>query len=79
MLPLLIGDYVTENEAHWDNFLLMLTITDYVFAPLVSEDTIAHLKILIQEHHDAFCTLYPSAPIIPKHHYVVHLPDFMLK
>lgn len=79
MLPLLLGDYVTENEPHWDNFLLMLTITDYVFAPVISEDIIGYLKILIQEHHEAFCILYPSMPIIPKQHYVVHLPEFILK
>ncbi len=78
-LPLILGEYVAENDPNWDNFLLMLTITDYVFAPVSSQDIIGYLKILIQEHHEAFSTLYPDAPIIPKQHYVIHLPDFMLQ
>jgi hypothetical protein len=79
MLPLLIGTNVTEHEPHWDNFLLMLCITDYIFGPVVSEGIIPYLKSLIQEHHEAFCDLYPHAPIIPKHHYIVHLPEWLLR
>ena len=79
MLPFLIGSYVMQHEPYWDNFLLMLTITDYVFAPVITEDIIPYLKSLIQEHHEAFCILYPSDPVIPKHHYVIHLPEWLLR
>ena len=35
-LPLLIGSFVNEGPQHWENFLMLLTIIDYVFAPVVS-------------------------------------------
>ena len=79
MLPLMIGQNIIENEQHWENFLLMLTITDYVFGPVVSCDVIPYLKSLIKEHHENFCTLYPNAPVIPKLHYMVHLPEWLLR
>lgn len=77
MLPLLIGQYIPEEDSHWENFLLMLTIVDYLFAPVTSQDIISYLKSLIQEHHEAFLVLYPNAPIIPKLHYIIHLPEWM--
>ena len=79
LLPLIIGSNIPQNEPHWENFLLMLTITDYLFAPAASKDIAAYLKSLIQEHHEAFCTLYPAVPIIPKQHYVIHLPEWLLR
>ena len=76
-LPLLLGGYVVESDPHWQNFLLMLTITDYAFSLVSSKEIIGYLKTLIQEHHDAFCELYPDASVIPKQHYIVHLPEIM--
>ena len=34
-----------ENEPHWENLLLMFTITDYVFGPIVNEDIAIYLKV----------------------------------
>ena len=31
-LPLFIGHLVPEGDIFWDNFLMLLTIMDYVFA-----------------------------------------------
>ena len=77
LLPLMIGDIVSEDEPHWDNFLLMLSIVDYIFAPVTSGDIASYVKLLINEHHQAFCNLYPNAPIVPKLHYMIHLPEWM--
>lgn len=77
LLPLMIGDIASEDEPHWDNFLLMLSIVDYLFAPVTSGDIASYVKLLINEHHQAFCNLYPNAPIIPKLHYMIHLPEWM--
>lgn len=79
MLPILLGSCITEDEPHWENFLLMLTITDIVFGPIVNEDIVTYLKGLIQEHHETFCVIYPNAPIIPKHHYIIHLTEWLLR
>ena len=47
-----------------------------LFAPVLSEDNVAYLHFLIEEHHKAF-DLYPSCNIIPKMHYMVHYPSWI--
>ena len=79
LLPLFIGEQNDEGDPHWENFLLMLTIVDYCFAPLVSEDWAAYLRMIINDHHKEFTTLYPSCRVIPKMHYMVHYPEMMCK
>lgn len=79
LLPLMIGEMVSEQDPKWENFLLMLTITDYAFAPVTSEEIIPYLKSLIRDHHEAFKELYPNCPIIPKMHYLIHLPEWLLR
>ena len=45
MLPLIIGDSVPEEDPHWENSLLLLTILEYILAPVVSQDDIAYLRL----------------------------------
>uniref|UniRef100_A0A1X7UTH9 Uncharacterized protein n=1 Tax=Amphimedon queenslandica TaxID=400682 RepID=A0A1X7UTH9_AMPQE len=52
IVPLIIHDLVPMNESHWDNFLLLLTATDYVFAP-----TLANRKASYLHHVRATNTL----------------------
>ena len=79
LLPLMIGDRVSDDDEYWKNFLLLLDILDYVFAPVISTDCVAHLKVLICEHHQAFKELYPTCSIIPKMHYMIHYPECIEK
>ena len=39
------------------------------------KDDVPYLRVLIEEHHTLFKGLYPAASIIPKMHYVIHIPD----
>ena len=77
LLPMFVGEHI-EEDPHWENFLLMLTIVDYCCAPLVSEDWAAYLRMLISDHHKEFTSLYPFR-VTPKMHYMVHYPDTMCK
>lgn len=77
LLPLMIGAKISEGDQRWCNFLRLLRIMDYLFAPVLSKDCVAHLKELIEEHHKEFKELYPSCTIIPKMHYMVHYPEFI--
>uniref|UniRef100_A0A1X7TW99 Uncharacterized protein n=1 Tax=Amphimedon queenslandica TaxID=400682 RepID=A0A1X7TW99_AMPQE len=70
--------YETKELLIHENFLLLLTIVEYVFGPVTSEDVVPYLKDLIREHEN-FCQLYPNASIIPKIHYIIHLPEWLLK
>ena len=79
LLPLMIGEIIDEGDPHWENLLILLTITDYCFAPIVCEDWAAYLRMLIDDHHQEFRRLYPDFHLTPKMHYMVHLPDIMCK
>ena len=75
----MIGHRVPEDDEHWRNFLLLLRILDYMFAPVVSKDCVAYLKELISDHHGDFKVLYPGYSIVPKMHYMVHYPETIEK
>ena len=77
LFPLMIGTRVSRDSPHWRNFLCLLTIMDYILAPVLSNDIVSYLKVLIEEHHQAFNDLYPSCPITPKLHYMIHNPDWI--
>ncbi len=80
LLPFIpVAQYIPSDDEHWQNYLLVLDITDYLFAPEISEEEVAYLQVLIKEHHEAFGRLYPEASIIPKMHYVIHMPRLILE
>lgn len=79
ILPLSIGDLVPEDDERWLNFLRMLDIVDILFCPRITEDDAAYLASLISDHHEEFCYLYPSWSVIPKMHFMVHMPRLMIQ
>ena len=76
-LPFLIGDQVPEDNDLWHLFIKLLNITAVCFAPAVCQDQLAHLQVLIKEHHEEFCQIYPDCSVIPKIHYMIHMPSVM--
>ena len=79
LLPLMIGEHIPQDDDRWELYKTFLTILDYVFAPNTNEDIIEYLRELIEDHHVKFRELYPDCLITPKHHYMVHIPDWMEK
>lgn len=77
ILPLVIGDLVPRGDAKWENFLTMMRIVDILFAPAITEDLLAYLGQIIEGHHHQFTKLYPAEPIIPKQHFMIHMPRLM--
>ena len=60
-------------------FLRMLDIVDILFCPRITEDDAAYRASLISDHHEEFCYLYPSWSVIPKMHFMVHMPRLMIQ
>lgn len=75
----MIGSYVSEEDEHWKNYLVLAEIMDYLMAPDITEDEVGYLSVLIQQHHNQFVRLYTSASVIPKHHFMIHMPRLILK
>ena len=65
LLPLMIGGKISVSDERWMNFIRLLEIIDLVFAPVLSNDHVAYLSTLIEEHHQGFKELYPSCNIAP--------------
>lgn len=76
-LPLLIGHFVPEGDSFWENFLLLLTIMDYVFSPVTTADKADYVAMLVEDFLTDFKDLYPERRLIPKMHYMIHLPSWM--
>ena len=79
VLPFVMGSSVDTDDEHWKNFLLLLKIADILLAPQATEDEVAHLKTLIEEHHILFVELYPSSSVTPKIHSLIHMARLMMK
>ena len=74
ILPLLVADYVPDDDDHWLLYLKMMEIVDLLFSPKLTGDHAAYLAALINDHHHDFCQLYPGCNIIPKMHFMIHMP-----
>ena len=73
--PLIIGDKVPEGDKNWASFLLLLRICSIAVSTTCTYDTIAYLRLLIEEKLTDFKQLYPEFRLIPKFHYMVHYPS----
>lgn len=72
--PLLIGDQIPPDDELWNCYCTLLNIVQYVFAPKIHEDDLSFLEMEIITHHQKFITLYPHNSVIPKLHYLLHMP-----
>ena len=78
-LPVLVGDRIPDDDERWENFLRMMDIVDRLFSPKTSEDDATYVRWLISDHHNEFCRLYPTMSVIPKMHFMVHMPRLMVQ
>ena len=78
-LPIMVACKIPEDDEFWQHYLTTLQIANYILAPEVLPEEVAHLKVLLTEHHTTFVRLYPGASVIPKMHYLLHVPRLMLK
>ena len=79
LLPVMVGRFIPESDACWQNYVLLLDIVDILMAPEVVPSDISLLAVLIEDHHREFTTLYPTSSVIPKMHHMVHMPGFIRK
>ena len=75
----MIGEHIPPTDEHWQNYLQLLQIVDLLFAPSISEDEVGYLSVLITEHHQKFVFLYSNSMLLPKHHYMIHMPPLILQ
>ena len=79
ILPLIIRDNIPEDEEYWKLFVQMMDIVDVLFSPNTSDEYMAYVAALISDHHHDFCRLYAGHSIIPKMHFMIHMPRLMIQ
>ena len=75
VLPFLIGDKIPEDNNNWLCFLLLRRIIEIILSPVLTETHCSSLKLLIEEHHSKFVSIYGCGSLIPKMHFLVHYPE----
>ena len=79
-LPLMVGEKIPLEDNEWECYLTLLDILQICMAKILSVDLINYLTALIEIHlARLFKDCYPTVNIIPKQHYMVHLPNQALK
>lgn len=76
MLPVMIGHLVPEDIQQWIHYLQLLDIVDLIFSPIMRPGVPGYLEVLIEENLEDFIEIY-SSPMIPKMHYLIHIPRFL--
>lgn len=72
IIPFLFNDM--DNE--YVTFILkLIQIVQIVLAPVISLQTVLQLRHMIEQHLHQFKELFPEANVIPKQHYMLHLPS----
>ena len=75
----MVGEQVPDDDNELECYLLLLDILQICSSCVLSFDLVDHLRVLIQLYFVAFRTCYPHMSIIPKQHYLLHLPTQILK
>lgn len=76
IMPFLLNSIATNEYVKF--VLELIEIVKILFAPVVSVNTVLRLKKLIELHLKQFKRLFPDKNIIPKQHYMLHLPAQIL-
>ena len=77
LLPFIMCSLVDDGDAYYV-LLTQLAIVQIVFSPVIySIQTANLLKLLIAEHLSAFKQMFPDINIIPKQHYLIHIPKII--
>ena len=59
-LSLLIADKIPHDDQHWYSFLVLLKICSIAVSPLCLPDTVAYLRVLIEENLPCFNSYTPK-------------------
>ena len=77
LLPFILCSLVNVSDGYYKLLEEQIAIVQIVFSPVVSVDTLNVLRVLIAEHLSRFKHQFPNANIIPKQHYMIHIPTMI--
>ena len=78
LLPFILGEFVPEDDEHWQCLLILWDISNLVSSFSVTEGDAANLAWFVEVFLEQYTKLY-GPHLTPKMHYLVHLPGDMLR
>ena len=76
-LPFIIGHKVPENSEVWQLFLLCREIVEICLSPVIKEEWLNYLKMIVNDQNELFKTFATNFP--PKFHYLIHYASLIEK
>ena len=73
----LISEYADVDDDYYKFLTQVIEICHVVFAPVILDEIIEQLKLLIKESLRLFKTLFPAKNVTPKQHYTLHFPTLI--
>lgn len=77
LLPFILCTVIPDDDEYYCLITELIEICQIVFAPVISLSTINLLKLKIGEHLLNFKNQFPNVNIIPKQHYLIHIPSMI--
>ena len=77
ILPFIIGPMIDFNSEYYLFLVELIQIVNIVFAAVIKDKTVTLLQELIANHLTSFKELFPDKNIIPKQHYLLHIPSMI--
>lgn len=79
LLPLFLGNHINHSDSVWQCFITLLQITSFLLSRRISKPGVYFLILMIGNYLKLFKDCFPDKNIIPKQHYLLHLPASTLK
>lgn len=79
IFPLAVHDLIHHSDQVWKSILLLREICSLVMAFKISVGQVAHLGTLLREYVSLRSKLFPNEKLRPKHHFILHYHDLILK
>lgn len=72
LLPLLIGNYIPEQEQSWEILMDLKEIVEITVSTTLSEGTLCYLGNKLSDHRQLLTDTFPEFKLKPKHHFIDH-------
>ena len=79
ILPYILHEKFDEFDRYYRNYMHLVAIVVLCCSPYSTCDTAGELQVLVEGYLHEFKNLYPTKPLRPKHHFLLHLPMQILR
>ena len=79
VLSIAVGDLVNESDDVWHFYLNLRNIMDIILVPVVQDDQLNLLTVLVSEYLQKRTELFPDKSLKNKHHHLIHYARLIRK